>query len=105
MTTENAEGRPRKTAYRSSPEGIATPSKVSAKRRIWLLERLTEADGPIYDDLCRDVIAEFAEKNIYLARTLGVRAVRQLLRDGQAVTEADESIWLTPAGWQEASHG
>ena len=35
----------------------------------------------------------------YVAANRGVRAVRALLWDGLASTEADESVWFSRAGW------
>lgn len=69
-------------------------------RRARLLRRLAKADGVSYDDLCRSVIEQFPHaRGLRFASPRGVRAVRDLLFDELAATEADESVWLTPAGW------
>jgi hypothetical protein len=47
-----------------------------------------------------ETVAEFPAKSHYLTRVRAVRAVRDLLWDELAVTEPDESIYLTPAGWR-----
>ncbi len=69
-------------------------------RRAWLLARLMAADGPSYDELCRGVTAAFPlDGPKWRASRLGVREVRRLFWDELAVTEPDESCWLTAAGW------
>jgi hypothetical protein len=80
----------------------AAPGYIFPRRRTWLLERLAAADGVTYDELCREVIGEFPQDGRpHLASVCGVRAVRDLLFDELAVTENDQSIWLTVRGWQE----
>ena len=72
-------------------------------RHEFRLARLRQADGPGYDELCREVVAAFPERNPYVASIRGVRAVRRVLFEGYATTEPDETVWLTPAGWQGVS--
>ena len=72
-------------------------------RRAWLLTRLTEANGPGYDDLVRQVIEQFPEPEHYWSSVRAVRSIRGLLFDGFLTTESDESIWLSPEGWKAAS--
>ena len=69
-------------------------------RRNYLLRRLREADGPAYDELCAWIVGEFPHRSKWVASTRGVQAVRDLFSDGLAITERDESVWLTPEGWQ-----
>lgn len=69
-------------------------------RLAWLAERLMDADGPSYDDLCAAVVAAFGgdglKKDRWRASRDGVREVRLLLWDGLATTEpSDGSVWLT----------
>lgn len=76
---------------------------LQMSRRIWLLNRLREADGPIYDDLIRE-LKEATRVETESERFAGVRcvrAVRALLWLELAVTEPDESIWLTQKGWDQ----
>lgn len=73
------------------------------ERRCWLLRRLQAADGPSYDDLVREVIAAFPERERYWTSVRAVRSVRRLAFDGFITTESDESMWLTAAGWAAAS--
>lgn len=75
---------------------------IHRAKREWLLARLREADGPAYDGLCGEIAAAFPEPVHWLESARAVRAVRLLLWHGLAATEADESVWLTPAGWQAA---
>lgn len=75
------------------------------KRRDYLFERLREADGPIYDDLVREVVEAFPEPRRYAASVRAVRTVRAVLFEGYATTEADESVWLTAHGWQRVEAG
>jgi hypothetical protein len=76
------------------------PATSAAARQDWLITRLTEADGPSYDDLCAEVVAAFPDgKTKWFASCKGVREVRWLLWSGLATVESDESVWLTPAGW------
>jgi hypothetical protein len=69
------------------------------QRRNWVLDRLKEADGPAYDQLVGEVVAAFPEATRFLAAMRAVRAVRDLMWFGQITTESDESMWLSPAGW------
>jgi hypothetical protein len=75
-------------------------------RQDWLLCRLTEADGPSYDDLCGETVAAFpVGKSKWFASCDAVREVRWLLWAGLATVGSDESMWLTPAGWAAAGGG
>jgi hypothetical protein len=75
------------------------------KRRREALARLREADGISYDNLIREVMVRCpvttAKGHVIRWDTarLAVRAVRGVLWDGLAVTEPDESLWLTASGW------
>jgi hypothetical protein len=71
-------------------------------RRDFLLARLREADGISYDELCRAVAEAIPSHSHWAASARGVKVVRMLLWDGLATTEPDESVWLTPKGWQAA---
>ena len=73
---------------------------MTASRRRWLLERLMQADGPRYDELVGEMIDAIPHSVRRVAGIRAVKAIRQLLRDGLAVTENDESMWLTPLGWE-----
>jgi hypothetical protein len=84
--------------YNGAPSKL--PRNTYPRRRAWLLERLTAADGITYDQLCGEVVAEFPQDGRkWLASASGVR---ELLFDELAVTMSDESVWLTAAGWQAA---
>jgi len=79
---------------------VSTCSYNPGLRRPWLLRRLAQADGLAYDQLCGEVIAAFPHSTVrFRASARGVRAVRDLLSEGLAVTERDASVWLTPDGW------
>jgi hypothetical protein len=70
------------------------------EREAFTIIRLAQADGVIYDDLIREVMAAFpVPGNRVLCGIRVVRTVRGLLWKELAVTESDESVWLTPAGW------
>jgi len=87
--------------YKSAPARNPFP-----RRRRWLLERLSQADGPSYDALCREVVERFGQDGRrWLASRDGVRAVRLLLWDRLATIEPDESVYLTPVGWGAAGNG
>lgn len=77
-------------------------SQPGNPRRTFVLARLRGADGPAYDELVREVIEAFPEEKRAWASILAVRSVRKLLFEGYAATEPDESVWLTPEGWQRA---
>ena len=88
------------------PELVSTTHRQAGyPRRRWLLARLAEADGVSYNELCRSVVEELLAREgkprsrAYVAANRGVRAVRALLWDGLASTEADESVWFSRAGW------
>ena len=74
---------------------ISIPAR---SRRAFILTRLQRADGVIYDDLIAEVIDAFP----YMPGRRAVRAVRLLMWHGLVTTEPDESVWLTPSGWQAA---
>jgi hypothetical protein len=86
---------------------IVSPARVKRpkprdrgwQRREWILIRLRAADGPTYDELCREVIAAHPEDNPHCARAWGVRAVRDMMYRALVTTESDESCWLTEKGW------
>ena len=80
-------------------------ARIYRYRRQWLLTRLSQADGPSYDELIRELIAaevppRMNETGIKIA---AVHSVRSLLWNQIAVTESDETIWLTPLGWQHVA--
>ena len=79
-----------------------TSKHGSPGRREFVLGRLREADGITYDELVREVIAAFPEPKPWLTAIRAVRAVRGLLWSRLVVTEPNESVWLTPCGWQRA---
>jgi hypothetical protein len=83
-------------------DGAGDPSRAVSRHQLrqeFLLERLRQADGITYDDLCREIVEAFPDHKRWRASARGVREVRWLLWSGLAVTEPDESIWMTPAGW------
>lgn len=85
----------------STPPYRPPGSYVFPRRRAWLLERLADADGITYDNLVREIVTEFPQDGRqHLASVCGVRAVRDLLFDELAVTEPDQSMWLTARGWK-----
>ena len=84
----------------STPEYKSAARYMFPRRRAWLLERLSAADGISYDELCRELCTEFPQAGKrHLATVCAVRSVRDLLFDELAVTESDESMWLSPSGW------
>ena len=83
---------------RSKIPGSPAPASWAA-RQDFILRRLAAADGPGYDELVREVIAAFRLPPKYRAGVLAVREIRWTLWSMLAVTEPDESVWLTPAGW------
>ena len=85
-----------------APRYNAKPAQPGNPRRAFLLARLQEADGPAYDELVREIAEAFPEGRAVVAGILAVRTVRKLLFEGCAATEPDESVWLTPEGWQRA---
>jgi hypothetical protein len=80
---------------------ITSKPEPSHPRREYLLALLADASGPTYDQLCRAAIERFDEpaRPSWYCKARSIRAVRRLLWDELAVTESDESVWLTPAGW------
>lgn len=84
-----------------------------------LLRLLSEANGEIYDELCRYSIecaekflatwkprgmspSDLAKNRAWFSKKEGVRAVRNLMWKELATTESDESVWLLAAGWKAA---
>jgi len=84
----------RKEKPRPKPQG-----KRGYRMRKWILNRLREADGVTYDKLCHETYTAFPHRTQWFASVRAVRAVREVLWLGYAVTNPDESVWLTPAGW------
>ncbi len=76
------------------------PDWQRLKLRKFILKRLRESDGITYDQLCHDTAARVRHPNKYYRSQNGVKEVRKVLWDRLAVTEPDESVWLTPAGWR-----
>ena len=76
------------------------PGPAATEYRAAVLERLLEADGPSYDELCHEIVTAFRGRGDYAANARGVRAIRELLWRQLAVTEPDESVWLTASGWE-----
>lgn len=72
---------------------------ADSRRREYLLKRLRAADGPQYDALVAEVAEAFPMKTPYWCGVQAVRAVRDLLWDELATTDAGAGIWLLPAGW------
>jgi hypothetical protein len=75
------------------------PENSGNQRQEFILRRLAQADGLTYDELCRAVITAFPMPSKYVASTAAVREVRWAMWSMLVVTEPDESVWLTPAGW------
>jgi hypothetical protein len=99
---QNPEGvnpAPEKKAFGSDERNRV---RMSYERRVWLIERLRDSDGPTYSEL----IGELFEATRHVGETERsasircVRAVRSLLWNRLAVTEPDETVWLTPRGWE-----
>lgn len=85
----------------STPQYRSSSGYMFPRRRAWLLERLSAADGISYDELVHELFTEFPQAGKrHLATVCAVRSVRDLLFDELAVTESDQSIWLTPEGWR-----
>src|SRR5260370_8881936 len=68
-------------------------------RRVFLLRLLSE-NSPSYDELVRAVVTEFPHQSMFYASARAARSVRLLFWDRLAVTEPDETCWLTPTGWR-----
>jgi hypothetical protein len=64
----------------------------------WVRERLAEADGPSYETLCAEAAAKFGSLT-------GVRAIRRQMWKGRVISESDQTVWLTPAGWEKLTDG
>jgi hypothetical protein len=80
----------------------AAAQASAAQRREFVLDRLRQADGPTYGELCRETVEAFPEARRWRASAWGVRAVRLALWHGLAITEPDQTVWLTERGWARA---
>jgi hypothetical protein len=77
-------------------------SENGIERREWVLNRLREADGPVYAALVRIARAEFSGScpDRRCAHIRADSAVRSLLKDGLIIAEDDKSLWLSRKGWK-----
>jgi len=99
----------RRELFLWNSEHRAHLKRKAEARRAWVMARLRTADGPAYDELVKEAVAVFSEPpccdDQLCAAIRAVSAIRGALWDGTATTEADESIWLTPAGWAATATG
>ncbi len=105
MTLRGRTGTPTVPAALSRGSGKkASPGHdvKAMKRQRFVLWYLTE-HNVTYDEMIRIVMERFPWPRRWLCATWAVRAVRAVLWDELAVTQNDETLWLTPAGWSEQS--
>jgi len=86
---------------------VTRPGTVADESREWLLARLRLADGPRHGVLVAELVNWIeswypaAQKPWKVGQAK--LAVHELAANGLAVTEPDETVWLTPRGWREGA--
>jgi hypothetical protein len=80
------------------PVNHSTAVHPAHPSRVFLLRMLAEAN-PRYDEAVAAGATAFPQSKKWFAGVSAARHVRLLLWDQLAVTDTDETIWLTPSGW------